>query len=56
MRNHKQSILFCSIPTGTLYTRFMFYTPMGAMKIMIYELLNMYTVIRLLDICMDFYG
>ena len=46
IRNHKLSVLFCSVPTGTLCTRFMFYTPIGDMKIMIYELLNLYTVIE----------
>ena len=46
IQNHKQSVQFCSILTGILYTRFMFCTPTGDMKILIYELLNMYIVIE----------
>ena len=46
IRNHKSSVMFYSVPTGTLCTRFMFCTPTGDMKIMIYELLNMYIVIE----------
>ena len=38
--------MFCSVPTGTLCTRFMFCTPTGDMKILIYELLTMYIVIE----------
>ena len=38
--------MFCSVPMGTHCTRFMFCTPTGDMKIPIYELLNMYTVIE----------
>ena len=38
--------MFCSVPTGTLCTRFLVCTSMGDMKIMIYELLNMYSVIE----------
>ena len=38
--------MFCSVPTGTLCTRFLFCTPKGDMKILIYELLNTYTVIE----------
>ena len=35
-----------NVPTGTLCTRFLFCTPTGDMKILIYELLNKYTVIE----------
>ena len=38
--------MFYSVPMGTLCTRFLFCTLTGDMKIMIYELLNMYTVIE----------
>ena len=38
--------MFCSVPMGILRTRFMFCTPTGDMKIMIYELLNTYTIIE----------
>ena len=38
--------MFYSVPTGTLCTKFLSYTPTGDMKIPIYELLNMYTVIE----------
>ena len=44
IRNHKSSVLFSSVPTGTLCTRFLFCTPTRDMKILIYELLNMYIV------------
>ena len=40
------SIMLCNVLMGTLCTRFLFCTPMGDMKILIYELLNMYTVIE----------
>ena len=38
--------MFCSVPTATCCMRFLFCTPTGDMKILIYELLNMYTVIE----------
>ena len=38
--------MFRSVPTGTLYTIFLFCTPTRDMKILIFELLNTYTVIE----------